>query len=158
MQTIFSLSSLLVFPFWLMMACLPRWKWVVNIIASPLISAPAALLYAILVIPNIGGVFALVINPDVTTLGAYLATPAGVTVAWAHFLAFDLFVGRWAYLDAHQHKIHPLVMLPVLFMILMLGPVGFLLYLIVRGVALGLQPRGHQRRAKGVFKIRNIGL
>jgi len=27
-------------------------------------------------------------------------TGAGTTLAWVHFLAFDLFVGRWIYLDA----------------------------------------------------------
>lgn len=131
-ETLFSLSNLLVLPFWFVMIFLPRWKPIVKVITSVWIIVPAALLYAVLVIPSLGGVFALVSNPDAATLGAYLATPTGATIAWAHFLAFDLFVGRWAYLDAHTRQIHPLVMAPVLFCILMLAPIGFLLYLAVR--------------------------
>jgi hypothetical protein len=58
MNLVFSLSSLLVMPFWFLMIFLPRWKYTKSIIASPYIIVPAALLYAILVIPNIGNTFA----------------------------------------------------------------------------------------------------
>jgi hypothetical protein len=50
-------------------------------------------------------------------------------VAWAHLLAFDLFVGRWAYLDSRQHDISAWIASPLLFFILMAGPLGFLVYL-----------------------------
>ena len=32
-------------------------------------------------------------------------SPAGVAVGWIHFLAFDLFVGRWEYLDSREKSI-----------------------------------------------------
>ena len=50
MQTIFSLSSLLVLPFWLLMIFVPRWHWTQRIMQSPLVAAAPALLYAVLVI------------------------------------------------------------------------------------------------------------
>ena len=62
-----------------------------------------------------------------------LGTPEGATVAWVHFLAFDLFVGRWVYLDARARGVSPWATSPLLFATLMVGPVGLLGYLAVRG-------------------------
>jgi hypothetical protein len=47
-------------------------------------------------------------------------------------IAFDLFVGRWAYLDSRERGIPALVMAPVLLLTILLGPVGLLVYLLVR--------------------------
>ncbi len=85
-------------------------------------------------LPRFPEVFAAVVSPDLAGIAAPLASDAAVTIAWVHFLAFDLFVGRWAYLDARSRSIHPLIMVPVLFLVLILGPVGFLLYLLVRSL------------------------
>jgi len=132
METIFSLSSLLVMPFWLLMIALPHWRWTQRVIQSPLVSAAPALLYLALALPRFGELFAAVTSPTLPGIAAVLGTPAGATLAWAHFLAFDLFVGRWAYLDSRERKISAWIMAPVLFFTLMLGPIGFLGYLAVR--------------------------
>lgn len=132
MENLFNLSNLLVLPFWFVMIFLPRWEWARRLISSPLIVLPPALLYAALVLPSLGEVFGGLLNPTLASIAALLGTPFGATVGWAHFLAFDLFVGRWVYLDAHECGIHPLLMAPILFFVLMLGPVGFGLYLAVR--------------------------
>ncbi len=71
-----------------------------------------------------------------------LGSPAGVTIACAHFLTFDLFVGRWVYLDSRDRAISAWLMAPVLFFVLMLGPIGLLLYLIVWAVHSWRQQRG----------------
>ena len=128
METIFSLSSLLVMPFWVMMILAPRFRWTQRIMKSHWIIAPAALLYLVLVLPQFTAVFLEVTNPTLTGIIDLLGTPTGATLGWVHFLAFDLFVGRWAYLDSLERNISPFIMAPVLFFILMLGPVGFLLY------------------------------
>jgi hypothetical protein len=70
------------------------------------------------------------------TLAEALGQPTGATIAWAHFLAFDLFVGRWAYLDSREKGITAWVASPLLFFILMVGPLGFLLYLLGRTAVL----------------------
>jgi len=129
METIFSLSSLLVMPFWLLMIFLPRWRVTQRLMAGPWISVPAALLYVVLVLPNFGEIFLTVLNPTLAGIVTLLGTPAGATIAWAHFLAFDLFVGRWVYLESRKQNISAWVTSPILFFVLMLGPVGFLLYL-----------------------------
>ena len=63
-----------------------------------------------------------------------LGEPAGATIGWVHFLAFDLFVGRWAYLDSRERSISAWLMAPVLFFTLMFGPMGFVLYLVLRTI------------------------
>ncbi len=135
METIFSLSNLLVLPFWLLMIALPRWRATERIMRSPLVSAAPALLYLVLVLPRLAELLPALANPTPAGVAALLGTPAGATIAWAHFLAFDLFVGRWAYLDSRERGVSAWIMAPVLLCVLMLGPVGFLLYLAARALA-----------------------
>ena len=132
METIFSLSSFLVLPFWFLMIVLPTWKWTRRILSSPWIIVPAAALYVALVLPGILEILPAVMNPKVSAIAASLSTPTGATIAWVHFLAFDLFVGRWVYLDSRELGLSPWFVSPVLFFVLMLGPLGFLLYAALR--------------------------
>ena len=134
MEAIFSLSGLLVMPFWALMIFLPHWRWTRRILRSPLVILPPALLYGALALPRLVEVVPAVSSHTLAGITALLGTPTGATIAWAHFLAFDLFVGRWAYLDGHKRGIGALLMAPVLFLTLMLGPLGFLLYLVLHGV------------------------
>ena len=146
METIFSLSNLLVMPFWLAMIFLPRWRWTARIMASLWPIVPAAVLYAVLVVPNLPALFPALANPELVAIAALLGTPEGATIAWAHFLAFDLFVGRWVYLDARRLGISAWIGSPILFLVLMIGPAGFLLYVLARLVktrSLSLAPADH---------------
>lgn len=135
MQTVFSLSSLLVMPFWALMILAPRWTWTRRIMTSPLVILPAALLYAVLVAPNVLSVLPALANPNLAGITALLGSQSGATIAWVHFLAFDLFVGRWVYLDSLERAISPFLMAVVLLVVLMFGPLGFAVYLGVRAVA-----------------------
>jgi hypothetical protein len=130
---LFDASFLLVAPFWLLMIALPAWRVTQRVIASLWIAAPAAVLYLALVVPGLPDVLAAVSNPSLEAIAPMLGTPEGATVAWVHFLAFDLFVGRWVYLDARGRGVSPWVASPLLFATLMVGPVGLLGYLGVRG-------------------------
>ncbi len=132
LDALFNLGNLLVMPFWLIMIALPRWAWARRVMASPLIVVPPALIYAALVLPQVGSLLPLLAGPNLGSIATLLGTPLGSTVGWMHFLAFDLFVGRWAYLDAIDRRISSLLMAPILFLTLMLGPVGLLLYLLIR--------------------------
>jgi hypothetical protein len=111
---------------------LPHWRVTVRLMSSPLVCALPAALYAALVIPRLAAVWQAVSTPELSGIAALLGSPAGATIAWLHFLAFDLFVGRWIYLDSRARRITAWAMAPVLFLTLMLGPFGFLLYLIAR--------------------------
>jgi Domain of unknown function (DUF4281) len=129
MDTIFSLSSLTSIPFWLLMILAPRWTWTRKTLGSPFVILPAAMLYIALVFPNIASSFPTLANPKLETVQTLLGSSTGATITWVHFLGFDLFVGRWAYLDSLERNLHPILMVPILFLILMFGPLGFALYL-----------------------------
>lgn len=133
-ETIFSFTFLLTAPFWGMMMLAPRWQWTKRIIGSPYILLPAALLYIILIIPSLTDAIPLLAAPTLENIAGLLGSDEGATIGWIHFLAFDLFVGRWAYLDAQERQITHWLVAPALFFILMLGPFGFTLYLLVREV------------------------
>ncbi len=131
-ETLFALSNLLVLPFWLLMIAAPGWGLTRRIVSSPWIVAAPAVLYALLVVPQMVDLLASLMNPQLDAIAALLGTPLGATIAWAHFLAFDLFVGRWVYLDARERGLSAWIVSPLLALTLMLGPLGFLLYLLAR--------------------------
>lgn len=134
MDAILSLSGLLVMLFWALMILLPHWRWTRRILRLPLVVLPPALLYAALALPRLAEVLPAVSSPTLAGIAALLGSPAGATIARAHFLAFDMLVGRWIYLDGRERGISALLLAPVLLLALMLGPLGFLLYLVLRGV------------------------
>src|SRR5580704_4253119 len=125
----------MVLPFWALVILLPRWRWTGRIMRSPFVSAAPALLYAVLVLPRLREIWPAIARPTLPGIATLLGSPEGATIAWVHFLAFDLFIGRWVFLDSQERRVSPLLMAPVLFLTLMLGPLGFLIYLVIRAVA-----------------------
>jgi len=57
-----------------------------------------------------------------------------VTAGWIHYLAFDLLTGIWIKKNAQKYNIHHLILIPCLLFTFMLGPIGLLLYLLVRSI------------------------
>ncbi len=55
-----------------------------------------------------------------------------VVAGWVHYLAFDLFVGAWEVRDAQRSRISHWWTMPSLILTFLFGPIGFLLYLLVR--------------------------
>ena len=132
MEDLFGLSNLLVMPFWLLMILLPRWRVTERLLRSPLVVLGPALLYAALILPRLAEIAPALLRPELPSIAALLGSPVGATIAWMHFLAFDLFVGRWIYMDARARGVSAWVTSPVLFLTLLVGPVGLLLHLCLR--------------------------
>ncbi|MBK8837052.1 MAG: DUF4281 domain-containing protein [Anaerolineae bacterium] len=135
LETLFGLSNLFVLPFWGLMIFAPGWRWTTNIMRSLLPFAALGALYAILLISQIGGAAGALLSPSAAGIAALLGTPAGATVGWIHFLAFDLFVGRWAYLDSRERGLSAWLVSPILVFVFMAGPLGLLMYLTARWIA-----------------------
>lgn len=133
-QLLFALTFPLAVPFWALMILAPGWSVTRTVIGSPLIVVPPMLVYAALVIPRFGWFLAGVSSPDLPGVMALLGAPVGAAAGWAHFIAFDLFIGRWMYLDARERGLHPLVMAPVLVLTILLAPLGLLAYLALRAM------------------------
>ena len=56
----------------------------------------------------------------------------GVVLGWTHYLAFDLFIGQWIAKDADHKSFSRIVQVPVLLLTLLAGPIGLLIWLIIR--------------------------
>lgn len=132
MSTIFSLSSLLVAPLWLAMMLAPRASFTRRLLASPWCVVPIAMLYVALVVPELATVLPAVMRPQLPEIAALLGSERGATIAWVHFLAFDVFVARWIHSDALVRGTSAWMLAPILFCTLMLGPLGLTLWLLSR--------------------------
>ena len=73
---------------------------------------------------------------SILAVRALFANDSALTAGWLHYLAFDLFVGTWIVRQGTLERMHPLLLLLCLPVTFMLGPVGFLLYLIIRSIFL----------------------
>lgn len=63
---------------------------------------------------------------------AIFMSDGGVTVGWVHYLALDLFAGIWIARDADAKGFSRWLQAPILFVTLMAGPVGVLIWLAMR--------------------------
>jgi len=130
--TLFGLTFLVAAPFWALMILLPRWRWTERIIGSPAIVVPVLVIYAILVIPALPDLLPVVTQPTLDGLREALGSANGAAAAWAHMIAFDLFVGRWIFIDANNRKIGHWIIAPTLVLTILFGPLGLGVYLAAR--------------------------
>ena len=131
-ELVFSIANSLPLPAWLLLAFAPRWKWTQRLVHSALMPLLLGVAYGLLFTAagdngdanffSLKGVMAMFDNPQVTL------------AAWIHYLVFDLFVGAWQVRDARRVGINHLMVVPCLFFTLMVGPVGLVLYLVLRGL------------------------
>jgi len=130
-ETLFSIANTTALLSWIFLAIAPRWKWtqfIVGEIIILLLAAAYLVLVALFFGQAEGGFSSL---PDVMKL---FANKNVALAGWIHYLAFDLFVGVWETRDAREKGISHWLVLPCLFLTFMFGPVGFLLYYIVRSI------------------------
>jgi len=59
-------------------------------------------------------------------------SPRAVLAGWVHYLAFDLMVGIYIVSDAARFDISHWLLIPCLILTLLFGPIGLLVYLILR--------------------------
>ncbi len=134
-ERLFSIASNLALPGRLLLALLPRWRWSAQLIAPVIIPAALAILYAGLIfsgMANSGSDFSAF--NSLAGVKSLFAQDNILLAGWIHYLAFDLFVGSWEVRDSQRVGVPHWLVLPCLFFTLMLGPVGWLAYILVRGV------------------------
>ena len=133
-ETVFQLANTLVLPQWLLMVVAPRWsvtRWLMDAYLIPVCLAVIYVIYLFRGGPVDFGSFG-----SLAGLKALFANGGnGVMLAgWVHYLAFDLVAGSVVVRDAQARQIpHWLIIVP-LFFCFMLGPVGLLLYWLIRTV------------------------
>lgn len=115
---------------WLLLIVAPRWR-LTQAISGAAIPLTIAVVYLVLIaryMPGAAGGFGSL--ADVATL---FATPGLLLAGWVHYLAFDLFIGSWEVRDASRLGVPHLLVVPCLILTFLLGPVGLLAYLLLRG-------------------------
>ncbi len=58
--------------------------------------------------------------------------PGNVMMGWTHYLAFDLFIGSWEVEDSAARGIPHWLVIPCLALTFLFGPIGLLLYFLLR--------------------------
>jgi len=132
MTTAFALSNLAVLPLWVLMIVAPRARLTGRVLASPWAVLPPIAVYAWVVLPEIATILPVVAQPELPQVAQLLGQPTGAVAAWAHFLAFDLWVGRFIVLDARERELPGVALSAVLLLTLLLAPLGLLAYLVLR--------------------------
>ena len=129
-ETIFSIANTFALAGWILLIFVPRWKWTRKIVIAGTIPLLLSVAYMVLVILFFGqadGGF-----DSLTNVMKLFTNKWAVLAGWIHYLAFDLFVGIWEVKDAQAKRISHWFVIPCLFLTFMLGPIGFLLYSILR--------------------------
>ncbi|KAG5182473.1 hypothetical protein JKP88DRAFT_319194 [Tribonema minus] len=132
----FLAENILVLPLWGGMIFAPNNKYVQKIMEGYSVIILAALVYAWLTYEALqnpvslagfsGGAF------DLDTLTKGFTQEVSVADGWAHFIAQDLFVGRWVYLDSKRNSVWAAHSLALCYLF---GPIGVLSHLLTRGLS-----------------------
>jgi hypothetical protein len=129
-DVIFQITSTLAMVGWLALLISP-WRFdLAQRIGAVIVPVLLAIVYAGLIaiyfrsgagsFSTLDGVIALFSSREVVLAG------------WIHYLAFDLLVGAWEVRAARREAIPFAFVVPCLFFTLMLGPVGFLMFMALR--------------------------
>ncbi len=131
---LFTYASNLAMLGWVLLIFVPYWKYTRPIVQYALIPIVLSILYAYLVFFAPGGSMDLSSFGSLEGVMGLFTDPKSVLAGWVHYLAFDLWVGSWEVGDAKKRGINRWLLVPCLLGTFMLGPVGLLLYLILRAV------------------------
>ena len=135
-ETIYLWTNFGVLPFWMMLVFIPNSKITqifVNSVILPLILS-AAYIYVIyqtvLLEEPIFEIFKLYLSLD--NLYTIFTTESFLLLFWMHFLALNLFLGSWVSRDGVKYGLpRGLVFIPLI-LIYFSGPVGLVLYWLIR--------------------------
>lgn len=130
-ELLFTTASWVVLPAWALLVFAPRWRWSARLVAS--VIAPALLggLYLALFASQLWGTSQGGFG-SLAEVRSLFENPWLLLAGWIHYLAFDLFIGAWEVRDAQRNGLHHLAVVPCLLLTFMFGPVGLLLYLVLR--------------------------
>jgi hypothetical protein len=129
-ERLFSLCNFLALIGWLILILAGRMRWAARMVTGVVIPLVIAILYAYLIAAHWGerqGGFG-----TLDEVAALFSNRWLLLAGWIHYLAFDLFIGSWEVRDAQALGISHLIVIPCLVLTFMFGPVGLLLYFLIR--------------------------
>ncbi|MEM6686822.1 MAG: ABA4-like family protein, partial [Bacteroidota bacterium] len=134
-STVFQIVGALALPMWILLIFLPKWKVTRFCIDYKIIPIILGIIYAIYIIDALiaGGMMDFGSLQSVMQL---FTVENAVLAGWIHYLAFDLLVGMWIVNQNKTLKIHQILIAPCLLGTFLFGPVGFLIFMILKSVKL----------------------
>ena len=131
----FSLVNLSVIPAWALLILAPKWSVTEKLVHSMFYPLLLGSIY-------IGGMVLAAMGhgaegggfTSIEGVRTLFSTDVGMIIGWTHFLVFDLFVGAWEARDARRVGFSHWLLVPCLLLTFMLGPIGLVLYLVMRKV------------------------
>lgn len=131
-EALFSLFSTLAMVGWLILILFPRrWSWL-NQFPALWIPLFLSLGYSLLI-----GLYFFQAEGGFDTLQnvqRLFTSPMAALAGWVHYLAFDLLLGCWIARKADGLHISRLIQAPVLLATFMFGPLGYLLFMLLKAM------------------------
>jgi len=128
---VFEIANAAALVAWVLLIFIPKVKLTRIVVTSGAVSFLLAAVYSVFLFGGVNmGDF-----QDFSTLDGLMrmfGNKQAVLVGWLHYLAFDLFVGIWIVADSQRQNFRHLFVIPSLVFTFMMGPVGFLSYMILR--------------------------
>ena len=129
---LFDIANVFVLPFWFLMIFLPKWNITKKVMESYLPFVALAALYIFLFANSLDAESAEALaNPTLANIAQAFSTETIAATGWVHFLAFDLFVGRWIYQQGQETGVWTFHSLSLC---LFAGPMGLLSHILTTWV------------------------
>ena len=130
---VFSLVNMLAMLMWIFMIIAPKWKVTRFLIDFKIVPIALAGTYAIYIFKaiQIGGMMDF---GSLESVMALFTEENAVLSGWVHYLVFDLLIGMWMLDQNKKLNISQFILVPCLLFTFMMGPIGFLLFTIVKTV------------------------
>jgi hypothetical protein len=119
---------------WVLLLFFPKWKGTQKMMEWHLPVLIIGVAYLILLLTDffISSNGSPIDMMSLAGIKAAFARDEVMLIGWIHYLAFDLFVGIWELGDAQKNGISHFLLVPCLVLTLFYGPVGFVLYWVLR--------------------------
>ena len=133
MEIIFKILNASIIPFWILLAFFVKSKLTQRLLFTHFVHLALSVFYLVFIIwgmfENAGDDVGM---DSMQHLRNGFLNDKVLLAAWAHYLIFDLFVGTWIAKKCLEENITNWIKWPSLFLTLMLGPAGFLLFSMLR--------------------------
>ncbi len=133
----YTLLNFGVVPFWALLIVAPVFRLTDLLVHSVAMPILLGVTYAWLLATALWGGTPVPEGAGFATLDGLVklfSVKEALVAGWAHYIVFDLFIGAWQARDAQRVGLNHFVLIPCLILTFLVGPVGLLAYLLIRGL------------------------
>ncbi|GBF50916.1 hypothetical protein LPTSP4_24430 [Leptospira ryugenii] len=133
-EAIFQTANSVAMLSWIALVFVPRWKYTKIIFGFLIPGILLTFLYLVVISLSFGqasGGFGSLIS-----VRKLFQNDFALLAGWVHYLAFDLWIGAWIVNNSERTNIPHWMVIPSLVLTFLFGPIGLLLYLVIRMVKL----------------------